>query len=67
MVLFVGEKMKVKALIAYLQQFDGDQDVELYELSGLYDSILLSISQEYGKVVINIKNIIKNNENKEIH
>lgn len=59
--------MKLKALIESLEQFDGEQEVELYELSGVYDTILLSINEEYGKVVINIKNMYTKDENKEIH
>lgn len=56
--------MKVKTLIAYLEEFDEDQDVVFYELSDLYDTVLLRIKEDYAsnEVVFQIKNIPKNDK-----
>lgn len=52
--------MKVKTLIAYLKEFSPDKEIELFELSDYYDTVLIAIKEEENKVVLNIKNMIRN-------
>jgi hypothetical protein len=54
--------MKVKAFIEHLQDFDPEQEIVFLELGGLYDIILLAISERDDKVEIVVKNIFKEEE-----
>jgi hypothetical protein len=54
--------MKVKAFIEHLQDFDPEQEIVFLELGGLYDIILLAISERNDKVEIVVKNIFKEEE-----
>lgn len=54
--------MKVKAFIEHLQDFDLEQEIVFLELGGLYDIILLTISEKDDKVEIVVKNIPKEEE-----
>lgn len=56
--------MKVKTLIAYLEEFDEDQEVVLCEISDMYDTVLLRIKEDYSsnEVVFQIKNVLKENK-----
>jgi uncharacterized protein YqgQ len=56
--------VKIKTLIAYLEEFDDDQEIVFYELSDLYDTVLLRIKEDYAsnEVVFQIKNIPKENK-----
>lgn len=51
--------MKVSTLISYLEEFSQDKEVELFEISDFYDTILLAIKEENDKVVLKIKNVIR--------
>ena len=56
--------MKVKTLIAYLEEFDPDKEIELLEMSDYYDTILLTIKEDEKKVVLSIKNMIRDQGSK---
>lgn len=57
--------MKVKAFIEHLQDFDPEQEIVFLELGDFYDIILLAISERDDKVEIVVKNIPKEEEEKE--
>lgn len=56
--------MKVKKLIEYLEEFDQDKEIELFELSDYYDTVLIAIKEDEERVILNIKNIIRNEGSK---
>lgn len=58
--------MKVKTLIGYLEQFEPEDEVEVREMSDLYETILIAIREENSKVVLNIKNIFKDQIKKDV-
>ena len=51
--------MKVKELIEYLEEFNQEKEVIIYELSDLYDTMLAGLESDDKHVYINIKNLIR--------
>lgn len=60
--------MKVKEFIRHLKKYDENKEIMIYELSDLYDSVLLAIDDDDDHVILNIKNYPKdNNKDGELH
>ena len=51
--------MKVKEFIAYLEEFNQEKEIVFYELSDLYDIMLVGIDSDGDNVYINIKNLVR--------
>jgi hypothetical protein len=51
--------VKVKELIEYLEEFNQEKEVIIYELSDLYDTMLAGLEADDKHVYINIKNLIR--------
>lgn len=49
--------MKLREFIDYLEGFDQDKELIFFELSDLYDIMLIGIDEDEDSVCINIKNI----------
>lgn len=51
--------MKLKEFIEYLENFDLEKEIIFFELSDLYDIMLIGIDEDEESVCVNIKNITR--------
>lgn len=51
--------MKLREFIEHLEDFDPDKDIAFEDSTGLYDFILLSISESTKQVKLTIKTVTK--------
>lgn len=51
--------MKVKEFIEYLEEFNQEKEIVFFELSDLYDIMLVGIDSDSKHVYVNIKNLMR--------
>lgn len=51
--------MKVKDFIEYLEEFDQEKEITFFEISDLYDIMLIGIDSDNENVYVNIKNLAR--------
>lgn len=51
--------MKVKELIRHLNKYDTEKEILLYDVSGVFDMVMLAIDDDDDNVILNIKNYDK--------
>jgi hypothetical protein len=59
--------MKLKKLIEYLEEFDQEKEIVFFEISDLYDIMLIGIDEDEDKVYINIKNLERGKPEEPVH
>jgi hypothetical protein len=51
--------MKVKEFIKHLEEFNQEKEIVFYELSDLYDIMLVGLDSDGEHVYVNIKNLMR--------
>jgi len=49
--------MKIKRFIEILSDYDGEKEIGFFEISDLYDTMMIALSEDDDAVYINIKNL----------
>ena len=51
--------MTVKDFIEYLEEFEQNKEIVFFEISDLYDILLIGIDADSKNVYVNIKNMVR--------
>ena len=51
--------MTVKEFIEYLKEFEQNKEIVFFEISDLYDMMLVGIDADSKNVYVNVKNMIR--------
>lgn len=54
-----GKQLKLKRFKEYLENFDEESEIIFFEISDLYDIMLIGIESDEDTVTINIKNMLR--------
>lgn len=57
--------MKIKQLLELLTDCDPESQVTIHELSGVYETVLLSIDDTDDEVIFNIKTYLKSKKDED--
>jgi hypothetical protein len=56
--------MKLGRFIEILEDFDPELEISFFEISNMYDTMMIDISEDFDGVVISIKNLKRNYDKK---